>query len=200
MKGASFFLLAAAVGLAAFSFTRPASALGPLDVEVAARVGGGTDPVSLSNNGPGPTMASQPNAAGFGLGARAGVSIDWFYAGLSFMDYLGTKSSDGSSLKSVLYGVEAGYNIRAELFTLRPQLGIGGYAVTQSSGVTEISTGASGPSYTAGSVYLEPGVTALDSFGLLLIGADVNVLLLWPSNGFMTQPAFTAHGQVGVKF
>jgi hypothetical protein len=200
MKHAPFFVLAAAVPLYILSTPRNALALGPVDIEVAARVGGGTDPVSLSNNGPGPTSASQPNAAGFGVGARAGASIDWFYGGLSFMDYLGTKSSDGSSLKSVLYGVEAGFNIHVPFFTLRPELGIGGYSVTQSSRLNEIPTGTSTESYTAGSVYVEPGLTAIFSFGLLLLGADANYLFFFPSNGFMSESAFTAHGQVGIKF
>jgi hypothetical protein len=187
MKIASILLLASAAGLGALSITRNASALGPVDVEVAAKVGGGTNPISVPSNGMGPG-APQLNALGFGLGARAGASFSGFYGGLSFMDYLGSHGNDGQSMKTVLYGVEAGYNFGVPLFTLRPQLGVGNYTVTQSE------------SYSTSSLYFEPGLTALVSFGLLIVGADLNLLYLWPSGGWTSQPAFTAHGQVGVKF
>jgi hypothetical protein len=47
-------------------------------------------------------------------------------------------------------------------------------------------------------LYLESGVTGLFSLGMWIVGADANVLLLPALSG--SQPAFTAHGQVGIKF
>jgi hypothetical protein len=142
MKSASFLLLTAAAGLSTLSVTRSASALDPVDVEVAAKVGGGTNP---QNN-----VADAPNALGFGLGARAGVSLLGFYGGVSFMDYLGSQATDAGplteSLKSVLYGVEVGHNISVPLLTLRPQLGIGNCTASGGySGTPPIRPG--GPPY-----------------------------------------------------
>jgi hypothetical protein len=194
MKTASLLLLTAAAGLGALSVTRDGWALGPVDVEVAAKVGGGTNPEKNVAGFP-------PNALGLGLGARAGASLLGFYGGLSFMYYLGA-SQDGpagmgispnhESLKSVLYGVEVGYNISVPLLTLRPQLGIGNYTLSASDTVP-----AGGPTNTS-KLYLEPGVTGVLSFGMWIVGADANVLLLPGLSG--SQPAFTAHGQVGIKF
>jgi hypothetical protein len=208
MKRAAFFLLTAAVALAALSATRSASALGPVDVEVAAKVGGGTSP---ENSQWAPcalcSLAQLPNALGVGLGVRAGVSFVGFYGGLSFMDYLGSQATDAGplteSLRSVLYGVEVGYNISVPLLTLRPQLGIGNYTVSGGySGRPPRRAG--GPPYgypahfSDSNLYLEPGVTGLLSFCMWIVGADANVLLLTGMSG--SQPAFTAHGQVGIKF
>ena len=130
MKRASIFLLAAAIGLCTFSVTRSASALGPVDVEVAAKIGGGTNPEGLCRYG---RLASPPNALGFALGARAGASFWGFYGGISFMDYLGASQGPGvptpalgqGSLRSVLYGIEAGYNFSVSLVTLRPLVDVG---------------------------------------------------------------------------
>jgi hypothetical protein len=189
MKPALFLMVIAAASLDTLSVTRNASALGPVDVEVAAKVGGGSR-----------TTSGAPDALGFGFGARAGVSFFGFYGGLSVMDYLGASTPTAVfaagappgkySLKSVLYGVEAGYNIGVPFVTLRPQLGVGNYTLTASS------TGL--PSSSANNLYLEPGVTGLLSFGLWIVGADVNILLLPGMSG--SQAAFTGHGQVGIKF
>jgi len=180
--------------LSTLSVPRSASALGPVDVEIAAKVGGGTNPILVGSNGMGPP-GPQLNALGFGLGARAGASFYGFYGGLSFMDYLGSHGNGGDSMKTLLYGVEAGYSFGVPLFTLRPQLGVGNYTVTQSESFVSPAE-----SFSSSSLYLEPGLTALASFGVWMVGADVNVLYLWPSGGWNSQPAFTAHGQVGVKF
>jgi len=123
------------------------------------------------------------------------------------MDYLGSQATDAGplteSLRSVLYGVEVGYNIGAPLVTLRPQLGIGNYTVSGGySGTPPIRPGGPAYGYPAhfgtSNFYLEPGVTGLLSFGIWIVGADANVLFLPGMSG--SQPAFTAHGQVGVKF
>lgn len=189
MKSTSIFFVIAAACLGTLSVTRNASALGPVDIEVAAKVGGGSR-----------TTSGSPDALGFGFGARAGVSFFGFYGGLSFMDYLGASTPTAVfaagaqpgkySLKSVLYGVEAGYNIGVPFVTLRPQLGVGNYTLTASSTGTASSS--------TNNIYLEPGVTGLLSFGLWLVGADANILLLPGLSG--SQAAFTGHGQVGVTF
>jgi hypothetical protein len=198
MNQASFFLLTAAAGLGTLSVTRCASALGPVDVEVAARVGGGTNPVLVPSSVLGP---AQVNALGFGLGARAGASFSGFYGGVSFMYYFGASqrpyATDANilihleSFNSVLYGIEAGYNFNVSFLTVRPQLGVGGYTRTASSPGTT--------SYNDSNLYLEPGVTGLLPLGQWIVGADANVLFL-PGWSGRSQPAFTAHGQVGIKF
>jgi hypothetical protein len=198
MQRAAFLLLTVAVGLATLSLPRDASALGPVDVEVAAKVGGGTNPVLVPSGALGP---AQVNALGFGLGARAGASFSAFYSGVSFMYYFGASqrpyATDTNilihleSFNSVLYGVEAGYNFNVSFLTVRPQLGVGNYTRTASNPDTT--------SYNDSSLYLEPGVTGLLSFGMWIVGADANVLLL-PGWSGRSQPAFTADGQVGIKF
>jgi len=198
MKRASLLLLTAAAGFGALSVTRNASALGPVDVEVAAKVGGGTNPVLVPSSALGP---AQVNALGFGLGERAGASLAGFYGGLSFMYYFGASqrpyATDTNilihleSFNSVLYGVEAGYNFNVSFLTVRPELGVGNFTLTESSPGT--------PTLSTSNVYLEPGVTGLLSFGQWIVGADANVLFL-PGWSGRSQPAFTAHGQVGIKF
>src|SRR5271166_2682197 len=90
MKRPAILLCVAGLCVAPFSLPRSASAIGPVDVEVAARVGGGTNPVNVppssAHGGP-----PQVNALGFGLGARAGASFSGLYGGLSFMYYLGER-------------------------------------------------------------------------------------------------------------
>lgn len=199
MKLVSVLLLVAAAGSCILSVASTASALGPVDVEIAAKVGGGTSPgIVLPSSGP---AFAGPNALGLGLGGRAGVSFMGFYGGVSFMDYLGA-SQGNESLKTILYGVEAGYNIGISILTLRPQLGVGNYRLTESSpgGLTTFSGQVVSDSYSSNSLYLEPGVTALLSFGLWIVGADGNVLFLVPTGGDNSHPAFTAHGQVGIRF
>jgi hypothetical protein len=194
MKRASFLMLTAA-SLGTISVTHNAAALGPVDIEIAAKVGGGTNPEKNVADLP-------PNALGLGLGGRAGVSLFGLYGGVSFMDYLGTKGQvygGTESLKSILYGVEVGYNIGVPLLTLRPQLGVGNYTVSASySGGVAGLAAAPPPNSGASNLYLEPGVTGLFSFGMLIVGADANVLFLPGMHG--SQPAFTAHGQIGIKF
>lgn len=167
---------------------RDAHAIGPVDIEAGARVGVGTNPDS-----------DGPNPFGLGLGGRAGVSIFHVYGGLSAIHYFGSSSqiptpagTFESKYSSTLLGVELGYSITAiPRLTIRPQLGIGNAA---------FSFGDLSSSH----LYLEPGVTALVSLGLLYIGADLNLLAIpgvdRGSNDSKTFTAFTAHGQIGVQF
>ncbi len=186
------FLAVAALG----ATERDAHALGPVDVEVGARVGFGTNP-----------DANGPNPFGFGIGGRAGVTLfHHLYAGLSAIHYFGNSTdlagpgtpagvfNVGSvSYSSTLLGVEAGYSITAvPLLTLRPQLGVGNAA---------FSFGDASQSH----LYLEPGFVALVTLGLVYVGADATVLVV-PSidqggtAGTHTYSAFTLHGQIGLRF
>ncbi len=214
VRAAPVYILASAAALGTLSVAPTAAALGPVDVEVAAKVGGGTSPVDngvdTSNGGPPggrPMVWNNPvaNPLGFGFGMRAGASFHGFYAGLSFMYYVGESAQVVglySKARSVLYGVEGGYGIGLGPFTLRPQLGVGNYTLTQ-SGIDPQYLQNVGPS-TVHYLYLEPGVTGLVTFGGWMFGADANVLFLpgWNGSkpGSNSEPAFTAHGQVGIKF
>lgn len=185
MKRAHILFIAAAAGAGALSVPRDAHALGPVDLEIGARIGGASSPVS-----------GGLNPLGFGLGARAGVSLFSFYGGLSFMYYFGGGQdfmSSHYSVTSTLFGFDLGYNIGIPLITLRPQLGIGNYSGNGSG---------SGPGFSipgsTNNLYLEPGVTGILSLGMWFVGADANLLFL-PGLAD-SQAAFTAHGQGGIKF
>lgn len=180
---------------AAVTFTpRPAHALGPVGVEVAAKGGYGTSPDS--------SYAFNPY--GVGLGARGGVSFLGLYGGLNVVYYLGgsTKTALGEvKAHTLLYGLEAGYGISLlDILTIRPQIGLGN-ATASASGL--------GQDVSNSNIYLEPGVTGLVSLGGFFVGADANLLVLpGADNGTdgagnkqtKTFTSFTAHGQVGVKF
>jgi hypothetical protein len=163
--------------LAILTTTQPAHALGPIDLEIGAKAGVGTNPSG---------EAGAPNPLGFGLGGRAGVVLfDHLYGGVNLMYYLGG-SDAGVSFHTLMYGIEAGWGWKLiDILTIRPQVGIGN------------------ATFSAGSVsnsnwYIEPGLTGLVSLGLLFVGADANVLA-FPGLA-NSNVAFTFHGQVGVKF
>jgi hypothetical protein len=201
MKSIPTFLIAAMVAASTLSSASRAWALGPVDVEVAAKAGLGSQPLS----------GSGPNPLGFGIGGRAGVTLfSAYYAGVAGMYYLG--SSQGFlggkiSDHAVQYGVEAGYNIYllklvgltpdliGKLLTLRPQVGVGNLTLT----VEEKNVpGAPDTSADQSNLYIEPGLTALVTVGPLLAGLDVNAL--WVPNLSDSNVAVTAHAQLGLKF
>ena len=170
-----------------------AKALGPVDVEIGARVGVGTNPDSAG-----------PNPFGFGVGGRAGVTIFHIYGGLSAIHYFGTSNDvsgpgaiGGFVTKSLTYsstllGVEAGYSITGiPHLTIRPQLGVGNAA---------FSFGDASQSH----LYLEPGLVVLVSLGLVYIGADANILAIpgvdQGTSDTKTYTSFTIHGQIGIQF
>jgi hypothetical protein len=172
---------------------RDAKALGPVDVELGARVGVGTNPDSAG-----------PNPFGFGIGGRAGVTFFHVYGGLSAIHYFGSSNdvagpgaigtfvTKNVTYSSTLLGVEAGYSITAiPLLTIRPQLGVGNAA---------FSFGDASQSH----LYLEPGLVALVTLGLVYIGADANLLAIpgidRGNNDTKTYTSFTIHGQIGIKF
>jgi hypothetical protein len=182
--------------IASVFVAREARALGPLDLEVAAKAGFGTAPGSLSLN-----------PLKLGLGARAGVTLLGLYGGLSIIDYFGESSSDGTvSDHALMYGVEAGYGSKLlDVLTLRAQLGVGNFAE-----MVDVKTGSTVPgaafaaSATNNSLYLEPALLGMITVGSFLIGADAGVLVL-PSRAVgdgktELDAAFTLHAQVGVKF
>jgi hypothetical protein len=206
MKSASIAYLAAVAGLAALFVARGASALGPVDVEIAAKLGGGTNPLGGGQNVFG---VGGPNALDFGGGLRAGASLSGFYGGLSLVYYGGASQdvltaqnglypySAHEEVTSLLYGIEVGYNLHVPWVTIRPQLGVGSLVLRESGFVEQNGLPSTTSSRSTSNLYLEPGVTGLRSFGPLLVGADANVLVLPGTTG--SQPAFTAHIQVGVR-
>jgi hypothetical protein len=187
-------------GVAAGLLAHDAHALGPLDLEIGVKAGAGTVPGG----------GSGPNPLGFGLGGRAGVSIFGLYGGLSLLNYFGESQTLGpfkTSAKSLMYGVEGGYGSSLGPLTLRAQVGVGNYSETVDLTVSGgAAAGMPVPTWTGtrNSLYIEPGLTAMIAFGTVFIGADANVLLLPndpnPNGQTSFDAAFTAHGQVGVKF
>lgn len=190
MKGASILLLAAAAGASTFGFTRQASALGPIDLEVGARAGYGSTPFK--------SEANAPNALGAGIGARAGVTFFSIYAGASLMYYFGgsetvpivnadgTIGSEKISASSLLYGLEAGYNFSILFLTIRPQIGLGRLNIHVPGGEDQHN------------IYVEPRATALINIGLFYFGADVGALLTPGLN--QSKAALLVNGQLGLKF
>jgi hypothetical protein len=190
------FVSSAAIGAGFLLVSADARALGPLDLEVGAKVGYGTNPQNYG-----------PNPLAVGLGARGGVAISGFYGGVGLMYYFGGSKDVTTSITpggpsvsisehTLLYGVEAGYGAKIlEIFKLRAQLGIGEYQVSASGG---------GGSSSYNNLYLEPGATVMMSLGTVFIGADANLLVLTSakdaSGNSTTDTAFTVHGQVGVTF
>jgi hypothetical protein len=188
--------LAAAL-CAFFAAEDDAQALGPVDLEVGAKVGVGTNPDSKG-----------PNPYGFGIGARGGVQLFKLYAGVNVVHYFGgslelpiaapttgAPSSVKIDYSSTLFGGELGYTISViPLIDIRPQMGVGSatFAAT-SSGITS----------STGKLYLEPGLTVIVPLGLLFVGADANALIVpsidAPEGGSKTYTSFTLHGQIGIR-
>ena len=181
-------LLLATAGLtfAILAFSTKAYALGPVDIEISARAG-----VAAGNIGP----------LGFGIGGRGGVSIMGLYAGIEVIEYLGATAECGGcswpagaqpvmqSQSALLYGFEAGYNLKFSRVTIRPQLGLGNFRLSAWYGAPSASD-------VSNYFYLEPGVVGLVSLGVFFVGADVGALFL-PTGPDL---ALTAHGQIGVTF
>lgn len=223
MLRSSIFLLVLGASL---SLASTAHALGPIDVEVGAKVGAGSNPIG---NG-------FPNPLGVGVGGRAGVAISGLYAGISAMDYVGSSAQridvvEGTSYEqgsvsphSFLYGAELGYGRKlGGLVLLRAQVGVGDDVLGMGGGVgigttldNIIVPALAVPSRNY--LYVEPGVVALIQLGVIYVGLDVSALLL-PSGPSARTPygalspatapfstshaldaALTAHGQLGVRF
>jgi hypothetical protein len=202
MKSVSIFVAALAFGAGTFAMTRDAHALGPVGVEVGAKVGVASNPSSAPAN----STVSPSNPLGFGIGGRAGVDIMGFYGGVSLMYYLGSSQNveeDGISASvsqhTLMYGLELGYGVSLlDILTIRPQIGLGNAtfsgSVSGSGNGVNISSGDESNS----NLYLEPGVTGLIGLGLWYVGADVNVLFFPGLDN--SKASVSIHGQVGVKF
>jgi hypothetical protein len=214
MKKIPLFVAAAASIVGVLSVSRPAHALGPLDLEVGANVGAGTNP-----------FAYAPNPLGFGLGGRAGVSFLGIYAGVNVMYYFGGTVNGLAgdpqgfdSVHSITAGAELGYGFRLfrRRLTIRPLLGIGNitFSESETSSIAGISQSSSG---TENNLYFQPGVAVLAYLGPVYAGFDMNALIITgvststtstaacgattnSASGSSTNAAFTAHGQVGVRF
>ncbi len=206
MKTMATLFAAVTVAAGALLAPMPARAGGPVGIELGAKVGAGTNPVS----------GSGVNPMGFGIGGRGGVSLYGLYAGVAGVYYLG--SSEGSAafgqsgktlFHSAVYGFEVGYSIKlSRRLTIRPQVGLGNDQISQSTSVTGMPGANQGSS--GGYFYLEPAVIALFSIGILYVGADVGALLLPSGPPTSSESAangthsfdggLTAHGQVGVSF
>jgi hypothetical protein len=179
------FLVALAIGLS----TRQAHALGPVDIEVGAKVGYGTSP-----------GGSSINPLGFGIGGRAGVQLFGIYAGGNIIRYIGSGDGLGGQLYALQYGGEIGYGFKISILTIRPQIGLGNITFSDSQAGSSSSS----------SFYLEPGAVVLISLGLVYIGADANALVVTQEPGIgqpgtaslntSTSTGFTFHGQVGISF
>ena len=189
MARLSLLLATAGLTVATLAFPTKADALGPVDIEIAARAG---------------VAAGTPGPLGFGIGGRGGVSIQGLYAGIDAIEYLGATAECGAcswppgapvmqSLSALLYGFEAGYNLKFSRVTIRPQVGMGDFRLSSAYGSPTPGSGAISNYF-----YLEPGVVGLVSLGVLFVGADVAALLLpWGSGGGLSA---TVHGQLGVTF
>src|ERR1700722_18203834 len=135
MKTMAILFAAVTVAAGALLAPMPARAGGAVGIELGAKVGAGTNPVS----------GSGVNPMGFGVGGRGGVSLYGLYAGVAGVYYLG--SSEGSAFSfgqsgktlfhSAVYGFEGGYSIKLlRLLTIRPQVGLGNDQISQSTSVT----------------------------------------------------------------
>ncbi len=172
-----------------------AHALGPVGIEVGAKVGYGASPGGGAVN---------PLGAGFGL--RAGITFVGIYVGADVVDYLGSGDGNGGQYHAFQYGGELGYGFKVGSVTIRPQVGAGGvYLFGSLAGLTSPAIP------TAVSPYVEPGALVFASFGIVYIGVDAGALVLVSEPAYVqtgsqytlttgTNAGFTAHGQIGLKF
>jgi hypothetical protein len=188
------------LGLLSLFVPRDARAAGPVDLELGAKGGGGSN-LSLGAG----------DLLGFALGGRGGVSAFGFYGGVDIVRYFGSTvvPSPGDKVwaSAWMAGVDLGYNIKIAMVIVRPQLGTGDFFVTGAFSrspcrgcLIEIQTYGSSSSH---NLYFEPGVTALVPFGTFFAGADANWFILphiVDESGDKPQTAFTLHCQIGVHF
>ncbi len=199
MKAPALAFAGLAAALAAFSYSSTAHALGPVDIEIAARGGYATNP------------GSGANPYGFGIGGRAGVSIIGIYGGISGMYYFGSSQQSSaagvpvsSSPNTAMEGFEAGYTFKLSSLKIRPQVGIGN-ATIGGSGQANVNGSSTSVSGSSSNLYLEPGGLVMIMLGsTLFVGADVNALILPSmSNGTGSTTTYTSlsfHAQLGVQF
>lgn len=179
-----------------------ASAVGPVDLELGAKGGFGTNPTS-----------SSANPLAFGLGARAGASMLGFYAGADVTYYFGIGTTSVSEYKisdwALKAGGDIGYGFKIAAVTIRPRLGVGDLIVTSNPTQTAppcpcfISFPVVRPS-TQDYLYIEGGLTALVPIGMFFVGADIDFLVVPnPIVGSCCdelETAFTFDAQTGIRF
>jgi hypothetical protein len=190
---------------------RDASALGPVDVEVAA----------LGSYGTNPSTTSATNPLAFGVGARAGASMFGVYAGAEVAYSFGSGSSllydarynDRLTQHAVKIGGEVGYSFRVAFLTIRPRLGAGDLLV--STAATKLGPPcpcdmivfAPPVPSTQSDLYLEGAVgafTPIPGLDAVFVGLDAEFLVLPnPMYGECCdelETAFTFDAEVGLKF
>jgi hypothetical protein len=171
MKTSAFIFAAAAAALFTLTTTRPAHALGPIDLEIAGKAGYGSQDL------------------GFGFGARAGVSIFGLYGGLNLVDYLG-KSEGQFTPHSLEFGGEVGFGIKISFLTIRPQLGFG-----------DITASASGLPGASSFYLEPGGLLQFSFGHLIFgVDAGCLIVTTGEGASTGASEAFTIHGQVGVRF
>jgi hypothetical protein len=178
-----------------FFRTTEAHALGPINIEAGALAGYATNP--NSDNG--------YNTLGVGLGARGGVEFLGIYGGLRAMYYFGGSNDipGGGSISShaFMYGIDGGYSFHLLMLTIRPQIGIGNLTL---AGSEQANSAAANLSVSNSNLYLQPGVTGLLTFGVVYVGAEVNVLIIpgvdQGDGNSKTYASLAINGEVGVRF
>ena len=165
-------LTVASVALAlALLASRPANALGPIDVEIAGKLGYGSN---FPTN--------------FGFGGRAGVSFFGLYGGLNVVEY---------PFQVLTYGGEVGYGIKVSILTIRPLFGFGDAAVSLTPTAAICASGGTCPSLDTNYFYVQPGGLLELAFGHLILGVDAAAFVPTVSG---SQASFTMNGEIGVKF
>jgi hypothetical protein len=203
MKRTASLLLSALFFVFLFFRSTDAHALGPVEVELGARLGYATNP-----------DGNIPNPLGTTVGARGGLELfHRLYLGVNAQYYFGSSvdtplaGPNDSTVRThtVLLGFEAGYSIHVSLLTIRPQLGIGDASITTLSNLSPDPLGtATLPNYTQTNtrLYLEPGLVAQINVGLVYVGADVNILVITDANpqDSNAYTSFAFGAQAGLRF
>jgi hypothetical protein len=154
----------------------------------------------------------------YGLGARAGASIESLYFGVSLIEYFWgsqtTPPPPGSGLpgsplgapstgakvteQALLYGIALGYDLKPlKWLTIRPEVGAGLLTKTTTTTATTTCAPDCASTDTQTNAYIEPGVTGLVGLGPYLFAAADADLILVPSG---TGLASALHGQFGIRF
>jgi hypothetical protein len=203
MKRTASLLVSALFFVCLFFRSTEAHALGPIGVELGARLGYATNPDS-----------NIPNPLGTGIGARGGLDLfHRVYLGLNAQYYFGSSvdaplggpNDNTVRTHTTLLGIEAGYSIHVSLLTIRPQLGLGSASITTLSNLSPDPLGtATLPNNTNTNtrLYLEPGIVALINVGLVYVGADVNLLVITDANAQDSNAytSFAFGAQAGLRF
>jgi hypothetical protein len=171
---------------------REAGAASHVGMELGAEVGYGASP-----NG------AAVNPLGLGVGGRLGITVYGLYLGAEAINYFGSGDGNGGQYRAIQFGGQLGYGFKIRSLTIRPQVGGGDVYLTGSvAGLTSPALP------TALCVYVEPSLALIGSIGAFFVGADAGALVLlsepsWSQSNILTSSlalAFTAHGQIGLKF